>query len=229
MEVSTPSFSKCSVSRSRRKGPMSRSLVLPDASFGPRSRLQQVLPGALGDHHDRVAALGHPLADVLQQAVRAVEREGHLGDQHDVRVAVGERGVAGDEAGVPAHQPDQPDAVRRRLRLHPRGPDRVAGQAERRLEAEALVDQRDVVVDGLGDADHGDPQAPLADHPHDLHGAAHRAVAADDEQHVDVEPLEAVDDLLGVLVAARGAEHGAAVDGDVAHRLAGSARSTSWP
>ena len=89
--------------------------------------------------------------------------------------------------------------------------------------------QRDVVVDRLRDADDGDPQAPLGDHPDDLHRAAHRPVAADDEQHVDVEPLEAVDDLLGVLVAARGAQDGAAVDGDVAHRGSGLSSTTSWP
>ncbi len=47
-------------------------------------------------------------AQVREQPAVAVERERHLRDEHDVGIAAGERGVAGDEAGVPAHQLDQP-------------------------------------------------------------------------------------------------------------------------
>ena len=43
-------------------------------------------------------------------------------------------------------------------------------------------------------------QLALGDDPGDLLGAVQRAVAADDEQDVDAELLEAVDDLLGVLL-----------------------------
>jgi hypothetical protein len=53
----------------------------------------------------------------------------------------------------------------------------------------------------------------------DLHRPAERAVAADDEQDVDVHPLETVHDFLGILPAPRGAEDRAAVLVDVAdHR-----------
>ena len=59
--------------------------------------------------------------------------------------------------------------------------------------------------------------AALGDHLGDLLRAAHRAVAADDEQDVDAHLLQAVDDLLRVLLAAGGAEDRAAVLVDVAH------------
>ena len=59
-------------------------------------------------------------------------------------------------------------------------------------------------------------------------GAVQRAVAADHEQDVDPELLQAVDDLLGILPAARAAEDRAAVLVDVAHQ-SGRESSTAWP
>ena len=55
------------------------------------------------------------------------------------------------------------------------------------------------------------------DHAGDLLRAVQRAVAADHEQDVDAHLLEAVDDLLRVLAAARAAEDRAAVLVDAAH------------
>ena len=88
-------------------------------------------------------------AQVRQEAVLAVELERHLGDQHVVGVVLGQRRVAGDEAGVAAHQLHQPDAAGRRARLDVRGADRLGRLRERGPEAEAVVDERDVVVDRL--------------------------------------------------------------------------------
>ena len=99
-------------SRARRNGPMSRSLALPEASRAPRCSSSRSCPAPSATTTTALPRSATRCADVLQQPVRPVEREGHLGDQHDVRVAAGQRGVAGDEAGVPAHEPDQPDAVR---------------------------------------------------------------------------------------------------------------------
>jgi hypothetical protein len=71
-----------------------------------------------------------------------------------------------------------------------------------RAEAEAVVDERDVVVDRLRHADDGDPQAALGDHVGDPLGPAQRPVSSDHEQDVDPELLEAVDDLLRLLLPA---------------------------
>ena len=86
---------------------------------------QVLLPGALGDDDHGVAAFPHGAAQVREEPVLAVQLERHLRDQHVVGVVLGQRGVAGDEARVPAHQLHQPDAVGRRARLDVRGPDRL--------------------------------------------------------------------------------------------------------
>ena len=106
--------------------------------------------------------------------------------------------------------------------------DSVAAR-ERGLEAEAVVDERDVVVDRLRDADDRDPQLALGDHVGDPLRAVQRAVAADHEQDVDAELLQAVDDLVRVLLPARGAEDRAAVLVDVAARRPASRSITGCP
>ena len=78
------------------------------------------------------------------------------------------------------------------------------------MEAEGLVEEHDVVVDGFGDADDGDLKAAFVDFIGDGQAAAEGAVAADDEEDVDGHAFEAIDDFDGVLVAAGGAEDGAA-------------------
>ncbi len=64
-------------------------------------------------------------------------------------------------------------------------------------------------------------QPALGDHVGDPLRAVQRAVAADHEQDVDAQLLEAVDDLVRVLLPARGAEDRAAVLVDVAARRSG--------
>ena len=89
------------------------------------------------------------------------------------------------------------------------------------LEAKGLLDEADVVVDGLGDADDSDfevaPRHFLEDGAPGFHGA----VAADDEEHVDVAALQGIDDLTGILRSAGGAEHRAAEKMDVPHLVRG--------
>ena len=116
-------------------------------------RVQEVLSGALRDDDDGAPVLEHRPVQAGEEPARPVERERHLRDEDEVGVVHGQRGVAGDEAAVPAHDPHQADAVDRRLRLDPRGLDRLRRGRVRGLEAEALADERDVVVDGLRDAD----------------------------------------------------------------------------
>ncbi len=163
---------------------------------------QVFLAGALGDDHDRMPLVGDLFPDRREHAVLAVEREGHLGDQHEVRVALGEGAVAGDEAGVPTHHLHHADR-RSGPTWPPRGPrGSTPTPPRRRSGSEAAVDERDVVVDGLRHADDGVLVAALLDHAGDLQRPAHGTVTAHDEQHVDVHHLEAVDDLLGVLLPA---------------------------
>ena len=171
---------------------------------------QVLLTRALRDHQDRVALGLDSAPDVREQAVVAVELERHLGDQHEVGVVVGDRGVAGDEPRVAPHDLDDPDAVDGRLGLDLRGLDRLRGARVGGLEAEALADVRDVVVDRLRHADHCDPRVAGERLLRDAVRTVQRAVAADHEEDVDATALQRVDHDADVLRAARGAEHRAA-------------------
>ena len=131
---------------------------LPDSSVSPVPA-RRSWPAPSATTTTALPAVPHPSVQRGQEPVRTVEPEGHLGDQHEVGLVVGQRGVAGDEAGVPPHQLDQPDPADPGLGLHHRGIDRLRGGAEGGDETEALPDEGDVVVDRLGDADDPDLQA----------------------------------------------------------------------
>jgi hypothetical protein len=124
---------------------------------------------------------------------------------------IGQRRVTRDEPGMAPHQLHQAHSVCRRLRLHLGRRNRLRRNRERRLETETLSDERNVVVDRLGDADHSDRQTSSPQHVRQLAGAADRPVATDDEQDVDAEFDESVDHHLRILRAPGGAEDGAAL------------------
>ena len=87
-------------------------------------------------------------------------------------------------------------------RLDVRAPDHLDRGRERALEAEAAVDEVDVVVDGLGDRHPRGLEGAPVDLGGQLHGAADGAVAAHHEEDVDPQRLQVVDHLSRVLRAA---------------------------
>ena len=154
-----------------------------------------------------------------EEAVGPVDLEGHLGYEDEVGLVDGEHRVDRDEARLPAHQLDEADAVHRRVGLDVGCRHRLGGAGDGRLEAEAAVDVAEVVVDRLRDPDDGDLEVAPLDLLGDRDRALLRAVAADREQHVEVEPLDGVHDVGDpVAAAARGAEEGAA---DLVHLVDG--------
>ena len=131
----------------------------------------------------------------LQEAAFAFQPEGDFGDEHEVGVAHGQRGVAGDEAGVAAHELDQAHAVGRALastwtaRM-------LSAASEKAVWKPKLWSMNMMslsIVLGMPTTAIFAPA--LGDFLGDAHGAAERAVAADDEQHVDAHPFQAIDDL----------------------------------
>src|ERR1039457_193712 len=116
-----------------------------------------ILPRAFRGHHDGVALPLDQGTQVAQETAVTVEAERYLGDQHVVGIAVRQGGVARDETGVTAHEAYQADAVGHGPGLDVRRPDKFGGLGECRLEPEAVVDIRHVVVDGLGYADNDVP------------------------------------------------------------------------
>ena len=104
---------------------------------------------ALGDDDDAVAAArGVALLDALDDAVDVVR---DLGEQDDVGVAR-DAGVHRDPARVAAHHLDDHDALVR-LGGGVQAIDRLGGDGDRGVEAERRLRARQVVVDGLRDAD----------------------------------------------------------------------------
>ena len=176
----------------------------------------QVLAGSFRSHDHGMAAPFDSFEQVVEQTVRTVQLKGHLRDEHIVGVGLGERRVAGDEAGMAAHQLHEAHAVGRGLGLDMRRLDRLRRLTEGGLKAEALVDEGDVVVDRLGDTDDGDLAVTGGDRGGDLHRPPERAVTADHEQRIDIHSFEAVDDLLRILPSPRRAQDRAAILVDVA-------------
>ena len=174
--------------------------------------VEQVLARAFGDgeHGVRLAAVVAVL-ERLEEPVLAFEREGHLGDEAEVHDGGRECRVGGDESGVAAHELHEAEPVEGPVRLVVGARDDVGRAEHGGLETERAVDEVKVVVDGLRDADDRDGLLALLDFLRDGVCAAERAVAADTEQHVDVQAHQGVDHDGGLLVAAGAAEDGAAV------------------
>ena len=130
-----------------------------------------------------------------EEATLAIEGELGLGNEHKVHFLHGQGGAGGDEAGLAAHELDDAHAEGTAESFGVRALNGLRGLGHGGLEAKGLLDEADVVVDGLGDADDGDfevaPRHFLEDGAPGFHGA----VAADDEEHVDVAALQCVDDL----------------------------------
>ena len=168
----------------------------------------------LGHHHDEVA-LAHALgvADAVEQVLLGVK--GLFGDQDDAGPA-GDAGVQGDVPGPAAHHLDHAAALVG-VGSVPQFVDHLHGGIHGGIIADGVLAAGDVVVDGAGDADAGDPYVG------EVLRAAERAVAADDHQAVDavlLAHLFALHDAghLFELQAAGSVENGAAPLNDLGHR-----------
>jgi len=153
---------------------------------------------------------------VVQFALRAskespvgLEIEGYLGNQHEIGLMNGKDGLHRDEARVPAHELHKTDAVYLRMRLHVCRRNRLGGFYYRSIEAECLFDELDIVVDGLGNADHRNLKTSVFDFLSNGERSLLCAVTSNREQYIEIELFDRIHDLRGpIAAAARGAEHG---------------------
>ena len=115
-----------------------------------------LLPGPFGHDDHRVLLAAQALLQHPEQPSGPLQVERHLGHQDEVHVVQGQGGVGRDEPRVAAHHLHQAEAVAAApLASSVRAADGLRGHREGGLQPEGLLDEGDVVVDGLGDADHG--------------------------------------------------------------------------
>jgi len=182
---------------------------------------EEVLPRALGHDDDGMMPGQHPLLELAEEPPLPVEVEGHFGDEDEIRVPRGQGCRRGDVTGLASHELHEADPHGGPLRLHVGALDRPDGLGDGRVEPEALLDEDEVVVDGLGDADHADLQFPAGRLLRDQPGGLHRAVAADDEEEIDVHPFQGVHHLADVLASPGGGEDAAPEILDVLDHVGG--------
>ena len=87
-----------------------------------------------------------------------------------------------------------------------RSVDHLLRLGDGRKESEGAEAELDVVVDRLGDSNHGDAQFPTGDFFRDLMRPALRAVASDAKQDINLFTLQEFDRPLRVLMPARGSQ-----------------------
>ena len=182
---------------------------------------QQVLPRALRDDNQRVAAFQNALLERRKEPRLALQLERHFGDEREVDLLARQRRHRRDEARIAAHQADQADAVGVAVSLRVSAGQHVAGPIHGGDKTERTPDIHDVVVDRLRNAHDGDRKAAPANFLHDRVRAALRAVAAHAEKNVDPVLLQEIDHDRRRLLAAGGAEDRTALHVDVLHDLGG--------
>ncbi|GBE09471.1 hypothetical protein BMS3Abin12_00015 [bacterium BMS3Abin12] len=205
---------------------------VPGVGLGQKPSVRA--PHPLGDHDGAVAEFLDRLFDPLEEPLLI---EGHLREEDEVRCVTrllgGEAAGRGDPACVAAHDLQHEDLGG----SLGHGGDVEGGLTDGdgdilgdRAEARAVVGDREVVVDGLGDADAGEGVAHLLTQLGDLAGGVLRVVATVVEEVADVVRLEYLDQafVLGTillearqLVACRpkGATRGVAQGGDGLRRF----------
>ena len=116
-----------------------------------------------------------------------------------------------DEARVSTHELHDGHGLGTTRRLDPAIANDARCRLHGRIEAEGLVDEEHVVVDRLGHAHDAHVQLALACLLIQQMAGELRAVAADDEEHVDAVRSQGVADRARVEAAAPGLEDGAAL------------------
>src|SRR5580658_5646729 len=146
------------------------------------------------------------LLEKSEEPVFPVEGERYLRDENGVDVSRRDGRGTGNEPRVAPHELDHGDAVLRSRGFHVRPTDDVDRRCVGGLEAEAAIDEVDIVVDRLRDSNDANEEIAPGDLRRDLHGSFERAVSSDDEQDADVELVQAIHHFARILIAARRSE-----------------------
>ena len=169
-----------------------------DRTFLDERHVAVLRPRAFRDHDD--AEVGAELVALLDRFRHDVDVVRNLGHEDGVCTAAETR-VQRDPAGVAAHHLDHHHAAMRFGR-RVQAVERIRGERDGRIEAEAVRRADDVVVDGLGDPNDGDAQLDEAVRQ------AEGAVAAYHDQAAESHLVEHLDHAVRVaLLRAVRADH----------------------
>ena len=154
---------------------------------------------ALGHGDDAVLLAGVALGHVLQEGIHVEVHLGQVDEVGAVAAEAGQSGGCGEPAGMAAHALDDGDHagvihVAVAADFHEGGGDILGGGGE----AGAVVGAEEVVVDGLGHAEHAALVADLGHVLADLVAGVHGVVAAVVEEIANVVLLEDLEDPLEV-------------------------------
>jgi len=116
--------------------------------------LYQVLARTFGNNDDSVALSLEAIRQGAKKPSRPIKLEGLFRNEAVVDLTAGQRGPSRDETGIAAHQADKADAIENCAGFSVCAIYDVSGAVDRRIETKRTGDEEDVVVDGLGDANH---------------------------------------------------------------------------
>ena len=153
---------------------------------------------AFGDEYDGVVASVETGFDAFPESVFAFEFEGNFGDENVVDVVRRQRRVGGDKSRFATHDFDEPEPVDGTDSFGVCGVDRFDGARNGCFETKRSLNKAQIVVDSFGNADDGEFATAFFGFFVECECAFLRAVAADGEEHIDVELLDRIHDFVGL-------------------------------
>ena len=171
--------------------------------------LEKLLSSAFGNsnHGMRLAVC----VTAFESPEESVKRKGNFWNKADVHDGRCKRCVRRDKARVTTHELHKPKAIVGTVSFDVRTRNYVCRTEHGGFKTERPVDQVQVVVDRLRDADNRDGLLTLLDFFSNSMCATERTVTTDAEQHVDVESHERIDHHRRILHSARASKNRAAI------------------
>ncbi len=135
----------------------------------------------------------------------SLQLKGHLRHEYIINFIQRQGRIGRDETRITPHHLYNTDSVYGAHRFGMRAANRFGRYRERGLQAECFFHVRDIIIYGLGNADHGYVQpAPLYFHEY-RPGAEQGSVSPDGEQDIDLHIGKTVHNLGNRTRSARGA------------------------
>lgn len=153
--------------------------------------------------------------NILEKSMLALELKVNFRNKTAVDIATGKRGKHSNLARVASHEFYESNTINGGLCLDLGALDGALGLLDGGVEAEALIDESDVIIDGLWDADNGAHVLSAFELIGDFYCAAVCAVSAENIYLIEAHSDDGVADAVCIMAAAGTAQYGAAFMVDV--------------